>query len=131
MDLPRHQIRARYTDTAVTVYQAYAPALGLPAARDGRFPDTWIVSVTDVTPLARRVHAPVRAGDTDAAARLLPAERPYPVAEGDLDHLRPPTTRWGARQRGPVPGTGGAGNGAVAPLVPTRRRARRRGPGAS
>ena len=38
---PRHQIRARYTDTAVTVYQAYAPRLGVPAARDGRFPAEW------------------------------------------------------------------------------------------
>ncbi|CAL9348245.1 hypothetical protein SUDANB121_00423 [Nocardiopsis dassonvillei] len=40
-DVPRHQIRARYTDTTVTVYQAYAPRLGLPAARDGRFPADW------------------------------------------------------------------------------------------
>ncbi|MFD7839633.1 DUF4291 domain-containing protein [Streptomyces sp. NPDC059761] len=35
------QIRAAHTDTTVTVYQAYAPALGLPAARDGRFPPAW------------------------------------------------------------------------------------------
>ncbi|SHI40712.1 protein of unknown function [Nocardiopsis flavescens] len=38
---PRHQIRARHTDTTVTVYQAYAPRLGLPAARAGRFPADW------------------------------------------------------------------------------------------
>lgn len=40
-DPTRHRIRARYTDTTVTVYQAYAPRLGLPAARDGRFPADW------------------------------------------------------------------------------------------
>ncbi|MFF2325640.1 MULTISPECIES: DUF4291 domain-containing protein [unclassified Streptomyces] len=38
---PQHEIRAQYTDTTVTVYQAYAPSLGLPAARDGRFPGAW------------------------------------------------------------------------------------------
>lgn len=39
--LPEHQIRALHTDTTVTVYQAYTPSLGLPAARDGRFPEAW------------------------------------------------------------------------------------------
>ncbi|MDI3404788.1 DUF4291 domain-containing protein [Streptomyces cavernicola] len=34
-------IRALHTDTTVTVYQAYSPALGLPAARDGHFPAAW------------------------------------------------------------------------------------------
>jgi hypothetical protein len=38
---PRYQIRARYTDSTVTVYQAYGPEIGLPAARDGRFPAVW------------------------------------------------------------------------------------------
>ncbi|MBZ6474378.1 DUF4291 domain-containing protein [Streptomyces griseocarneus] len=38
---PKHQIRASYTDSTVTVYQAYTPAIGLPAARDGRFPGSW------------------------------------------------------------------------------------------
>ncbi|MET9467511.1 DUF4291 domain-containing protein [Streptomyces sp. NPDC006544] len=38
---PQHQIRASHTDATVTVYQAYAPRLGLPAARDGRFPPDW------------------------------------------------------------------------------------------
>lgn len=41
MDRPRYQIRARYTDTTLTVYQAYKPSIGLPAARDGRFPPSW------------------------------------------------------------------------------------------
>ncbi|MFH8633269.1 DUF4291 domain-containing protein [Streptomyces lydicus] len=38
---PFRRIRARYTERTVTVYQAYAPELGVPAARDGRFPVAW------------------------------------------------------------------------------------------
>ncbi|MFJ3724219.1 DUF4291 domain-containing protein [Streptomyces sp. NPDC090045] len=41
MHAPTHQIRAAHTDTTLTVYQAYAPHLGAPAARDGRFPPAW------------------------------------------------------------------------------------------
>nr|WP_042179783.1 DUF4291 domain-containing protein [Kibdelosporangium sp. MJ126-NF4]CEL14023.1 FIG01130180: hypothetical protein [Kibdelosporangium sp. MJ126-NF4]CTQ88389.1 FIG01130180: hypothetical protein [Kibdelosporangium sp. MJ126-NF4] len=36
-----HEIRASYTDTTITVYQAYSPAIGQAAVRDGRFPPTW------------------------------------------------------------------------------------------
>ncbi|EFL28855.1 conserved hypothetical protein [Streptomyces himastatinicus ATCC 53653] len=198
MEDQNHQIRARHNPATVTVYQAYAPHIGLPAARDGRFPsawkrdrmtwikpsflwmmyrcgwglkegqetvlaveithegfawalrnaclshyvrglhpdqaawkrqlhrsptrvqwdperdlqlrplpyrslqlglageaarryaDEWTVSITDVTPLAREVHALVRAGDLDAAAARLPEERPYPAADDLLSHLRVP-----------------------------------------
>ncbi|MFG2621642.1 DUF4291 domain-containing protein [Streptomyces sp. NPDC048507] len=184
--VPARQIRAVHGPATVTVYQAYSPALGLPAARDGRFPpawkrermtwvkpsflwmmyrcgwaskegqetvlaveitragfdralagaclshyaprvhadraqwkrslrqaaarvqwdperdlqlnplphrslqlglsgplsrayaDEWTVSIRDVTPLAREIHALVRSGDTDAARALLPPETPYP-----------------------------------------------------
>ncbi|TJZ51887.1 DUF4291 domain-containing protein [Streptomyces piniterrae] len=38
---PPRRIRALHTERTVTVYQAYAPALGVPAARDGRFPAAW------------------------------------------------------------------------------------------
>ncbi|MGW6507578.1 DUF4291 domain-containing protein [Streptomyces niveus] len=41
MSEPRHQIRALYTAATVTVYQAYAPEIGLPAVQDGRFPAAW------------------------------------------------------------------------------------------
>ncbi|MFD9334174.1 DUF4291 domain-containing protein [Streptomyces sp. NPDC060028] len=40
-EVPNRQIRAAHTDTTVTVYQAYGPHLGLPAALDGRFPAAW------------------------------------------------------------------------------------------
>ncbi|MBT2510631.1 DUF4291 domain-containing protein [Streptomyces sp. ISL-98] len=191
----QHEIRALHTGTTVTVYQAYAPSIGLPAARDGRFPaawkrdrmtwikpsflwmmyrcgwgtkqdqetvlaveisregfewalrnsclshyvrglhadqaswkrqlrqsparvqwdperdlrlnplpyrslqlglagdaagryaDEWTVSISDVTPLAREIHALVRGGDLDAAARLLPDERPYLAGKELLGHL--------------------------------------------
>ncbi|MFF3203307.1 DUF4291 domain-containing protein [Streptomyces sp. NPDC002962] len=197
MEQPRHGIRAAHTESTITVYQAYPPEIGLPAARDGRFPaawkrdrmtwikpsflwmmyrcgwglkeaqetvlaveigregfewalrhaclshhvpelhgdrtewqrqlkqaparvqwdperdlrlrplpyrslqlgltgeatvryaDEWIVGIEDVTPLAREVHGHVRAGEPERAAALLPVERPYPVAEDVLNHLRP------------------------------------------
>ncbi|MFE6039281.1 DUF4291 domain-containing protein [Streptomyces sp. NPDC056452] len=41
LPVPQHEIRAQHTATTVTVYQAYPPAIGLPAARDGRFPAVW------------------------------------------------------------------------------------------
>ncbi|WP_405530594.1 DUF4291 domain-containing protein [Streptomyces avidinii] len=40
-DVPNRQIRAAHTGTTITVYQAYSPALGVPAARDGHFPPAW------------------------------------------------------------------------------------------
>lgn len=40
-ETPGRAIRASHTDTTVTVYQAYSPRLGVPAARDGRFPPAW------------------------------------------------------------------------------------------
>ncbi|MDG4861526.1 DUF4291 domain-containing protein [Streptomyces sp. T-3] len=194
--VPTHQIRALHTPDTITVYQAYAPELGLPAARDGRFPeawkrdrmtwikpsflwmmyrcgwgtkegqqtvlaveisrkgfdwalrnsclshyvrglhpdraswqrelrrsparvqwdperdlrlnplghrslqlglsgeaarryaDEWVVSLTDVTERARAVHELVRQGQLDDAAALLPDERPYPVTDELLSHLR-------------------------------------------
>ncbi len=34
---PRRQIRARYTETTIRVYQAYSPAIAEPALRAGTF----------------------------------------------------------------------------------------------
>lgn len=41
MEEPQRGIRALYTASTVTIYQAYSPAVGLPAVREGRFPVTW------------------------------------------------------------------------------------------
>ncbi|MFI1715377.1 uncharacterized protein DUF4291 [Streptomyces sp. PanSC19] len=62
--------------------------LGLAGEATRRYADEWTVSVTDVTALAHEAHALVRAGDLEAAGRLLPREEPYPEPEGLLDHLR-------------------------------------------
>ncbi|MFW6641931.1 DUF4291 domain-containing protein [Nocardiopsis algeriensis] len=61
--------------------------LGLSGEAAGRYADEWIVSVTDVTPLAHRVHALVRTGEPEEAGRLLPREEPYPLDPGLLRHL--------------------------------------------
>ena len=41
MEQPQREIRAVYADSTITVYQAYAPEIGLPAAQEGRFPTAW------------------------------------------------------------------------------------------
>ncbi|MFJ3955595.1 DUF4291 domain-containing protein [Streptomyces libani] len=56
--------------------------LGLAGEASRRYADEWTVAITDVTPLAQEVRALVRAGETAAAAALLPEERPYPAPEG-------------------------------------------------
>ncbi|MER5429765.1 DUF4291 domain-containing protein [Streptomyces sp. NPDC002588] len=42
MEEPHRGIRALHTASTITVYQAYAPEIGVPAVRDGRFPSTWL-----------------------------------------------------------------------------------------
>jgi len=41
MQEPHREIRALHTESTITVYQAYTPDIGVPAARDGRFPALW------------------------------------------------------------------------------------------
>ncbi|MFF8012061.1 DUF4291 family protein [Streptomyces sp. NPDC007929] len=41
LPIPKFQVRARHTGSTVTVYQAYRPEIGGPAARHGRFPAAW------------------------------------------------------------------------------------------
>ncbi|MFE9449387.1 DUF4291 domain-containing protein [Streptomyces sp. NPDC006739] len=41
MAQPQREIRAAYADSTITVYQTYAPAIGLPAVQEGRFPAAW------------------------------------------------------------------------------------------
>ncbi|MEV6289053.1 DUF4291 domain-containing protein [Streptomyces sp. NPDC051896] len=61
--------------------------LGLSGEAVERYADEWILSISDVTPLAREIHGLVGSGDLDAATRLLPEERPYPAEGGLLAHL--------------------------------------------
>ncbi|MEV7566318.1 DUF4291 domain-containing protein [Streptomyces tanashiensis] len=76
--------------------------LGLSGEAARRYADEWTVSITDVTALAHEVHGLVGSGDLEAAAGLLPRERPYPEREGLLDRLRaqPPAT---PKLKSPVP----------------------------
>ncbi|WUI00154.1 DUF4291 domain-containing protein [Spirillospora sp. NBC_00431] len=57
--------------------------LGLSGEAARRYADEWIVSISDVTPLAQEIRALVKSRDLDSATRLLPHERPYPAATGD------------------------------------------------
>ncbi|WP_141206709.1 DUF4291 domain-containing protein [Streptomyces griseorubiginosus] len=61
--------------------------LGLSGEAARRYADEWTVSIRDVTPLVHEIHGLVGSGDLDAAARLLPQERPYPVEDEVLAPL--------------------------------------------
>jgi hypothetical protein len=50
--------------------------------------EEWTVHITDVTHVARDIGERVRAGKIDAAALLLPPERPYPLPEPIAVSLR-------------------------------------------
>jgi len=54
--------------------------VGLSGPAVERYVEEWIVSISDVTALARRVEELISSGQADAAARQVPAERVYPVA---------------------------------------------------
>ncbi|MFF8099998.1 DUF4291 domain-containing protein [Streptomyces sp. NPDC016640] len=62
--------------------------LGLAGEASARYADEWIVGIEDVTGLATEIHALVREGESDRAARLLPEERTCPLDDGVLAHLR-------------------------------------------
>src|SRR5262249_35120091 len=55
--------------------------IGLGGEAAIRYVDEWTVAIRDVTPLMHTLHAHVRAGDEEAATKLLPAEPPYPLSE--------------------------------------------------
>ncbi|MEU7112966.1 DUF4291 domain-containing protein [Streptomyces sp. NPDC046182] len=61
--------------------------LGLTGEAARLYADEWIVSITDVTPLARMIHTHVQGAELDIAHQLLPDERPYPVSDEALAHL--------------------------------------------
>ncbi|MFC5117058.1 DUF4291 domain-containing protein [Amycolatopsis halotolerans] len=53
--------------------------IGLSGEAVDRYLDQWITRITDITPLAARVHRCVSSGRLDAAQEELPIERIYPV----------------------------------------------------
>ncbi|WP_406169389.1 DUF4291 domain-containing protein [Streptomyces canus] len=62
--------------------------LGLSGEASRRYADEWTIAIRDVTPLAHEIRAMVKGGELDSATRLLPEERPYPVGDELLAHLR-------------------------------------------
>lgn len=54
--------------------------IGLGQEAVGLYVNQWIQHISDVTPLAHRIHERVLAGDQEEARRLLPQEREYPMA---------------------------------------------------
>lgn len=62
--------------------------LGLAAEAARRYAQEWIVTITDVTALARTIHGHVKDGTLEAAQQLLPEEHPYPADDELLAHLR-------------------------------------------
>lgn len=55
--------------------------IGLEGPAVDDYLDRWIVALTDLTPLARLVHAAVERGDEATARALLPEEPPYALPE--------------------------------------------------
>jgi hypothetical protein len=53
--------------------------VGLSGEAVHRYVDEWLVSLTDVTPLAHEIHSLVRANEEPEARALLPVENPYPL----------------------------------------------------
>lgn len=47
-----------------------------------RFVDEWTLQISDITPLVRKTHALLTGGRADAAKKLLPPEKPFPVEAG-------------------------------------------------
>ena len=56
--------------------------IGLGGPSVARYCDEWVQGIEDVTDLAHECHAELRDHGVEAAAKLLPAERPYPVPVG-------------------------------------------------
>ncbi|MFF3584736.1 DUF4291 domain-containing protein [Streptomyces mirabilis] len=63
--------------------------LGLSGEAAKRYADEWAVAISNVTPLAQEIHELVRRSELDAAAALLPKERPYPAGDELQAALRP------------------------------------------
>ncbi len=59
--------------------------VGLSRAIIEKFVQEWTLSIEDLTPLARRMHTLLQAGQAEKARRLLPPEREY---EGDAEVAR-------------------------------------------
>ncbi|MEV5574575.1 DUF4291 domain-containing protein [Spirillospora sp. NPDC052269] len=61
--------------------------LGLSRHIIDRYADDWTLSIEDRTPLVRKIHHHLQAGDLTRARLLLPKERPYPLPSSTAHQL--------------------------------------------
>jgi hypothetical protein len=61
--------------------------VGLSGPAVHEYVDEWLVSLTDVTPLARQIHTHLRDGDENSARTLLPPEAEYPLPKTIATHI--------------------------------------------
>ncbi len=117
---PRYEIRAHQTATTVTVYQAYRPAIGLPAARDGRFPGEWKRDrMTWIKPsflwMMYRCGWGTKEGqETVLAVEIARSGLEWALANAELSHyvrgVHPDQATWKRNLRTTPPGSSGTPN---------------------
>jgi Domain of unknown function (DUF4291) len=78
-DAPVQWDPERSVQLAPLPYRAIQVGLGGEAVR--RYVTEWTVGITDRTPLVGEIRERLDSGDVAAATALLPAERPYPLAD--------------------------------------------------
>jgi hypothetical protein len=61
--------------------------VGLGGEAATRYVDDWITGLADVTELAQTIRAHLSTGDDQAAAALLPPEKPYPLPKPVADRI--------------------------------------------
>lgn len=65
-------------DLSLRPLQHRAIQIGLSKHAVQLYVEHWIVRISDVTPLAQKIHSLLQSGEHDAASALLPIERPLP-----------------------------------------------------
>jgi hypothetical protein len=55
--------------------------VGLSRHISPRYVDEWMISIEDMTPLVKKMHTHLRAGDVDKAKKHLPVEKVYPIPD--------------------------------------------------
>ncbi|MBO3738788.1 DUF4291 domain-containing protein [Actinoplanes flavus] len=66
----------------------YSIQVGIGRALIRAYADHWVVGLTDLTPTVHKIDALIRSGQAAKAQRLLPPERPYPLAPATARRLQ-------------------------------------------
>jgi hypothetical protein len=78
----RHPVRIQWDperDVALNQLEYRSIQMGLTGEAVHRYVDDWVVSIRDVTALAKQVYERVNRGELSEARSLLPHEAPYPT----------------------------------------------------